>query len=401
MSRIAYLVSEYAGPSHTFVRREVAALRALGVPILPFSIRPSDPASDEAESVLGRPVWDYVAALIWAMATRPLRLFSTWRLARRHRVPGLRGLFWSQFHFGEAVWLARRLQQQGVTQLHNHFANSGATVGMLAAHCEGIRWSLTLHGISETDHPVGMLLPEKLERAEFVACASHFMRAQAMRMVGPDHWPKMHVVRCGIDLEALPATQAKTRRDVPQLVAVGRLSPEKGYFGLLDVLARLQADGVAFRLTIVGDGPMSGAIRARTTGLALDGRVDFAGALPEAATLACIAASDVIVLPSLMEGLPVVLIEALALRTPALASRVAGIPELIEDGKSGLLFSPSDWDDLERKLRQMLSCSADWLQMGEAGRAAVETEFRADQAALRLQSLFSKGRPSKIVDRTE
>ncbi|WP_339693409.1 glycosyltransferase family 4 protein [uncultured Parasphingorhabdus sp.] len=392
MNRIAYLVSDYFAPSHTFVRREIAALRKLEIEIIPFTVQSAAGGGEDVQSLLGRPLLDYFSALLRAFFKYPLRLGSSWLLSLRHRQPGARGLLWSQFHFVEAICLARLLSAENCTRLHNHFANSGATVGMIAADFNKIPWSVTLHGISETDFPAGMLLPEKLERADFVACASYFMRAQAMRLVPTSHWPKMHIIRCGVDLSSLPPAKTthlhSDKSDSVKLLCVGRLSPEKGYFGLLDTLARLAAEGLDFSLTIVGDGPSADEIHAKVAALALSDRVRFTGALPEAETLTEISHCDIFLLPSLMEGLPVVLIEALAMQKAAIASRVAGIPELIEDGRSGLLFTPSDWADLERQLRHLFSDESLCETLGEQGNAIVKSEFDIMIPAQILARLF-------------
>lgn len=392
MRPIAYLVSDFGAPSHTFVRREVAALRALGRIIIPFTIRRSSAAGGGAVPLIGRSPLAYLAALGRLLITRPHRLAAGWWLACRHRAPGPRALIWSQFHFVEAVLLAHLLRVAGAVRLHVHFANSGATVGMIAAEIADLPWSLTLHGISETDYPAGLLLGGKIERADFVACASYFMRAQAMRLVASDHWPKMHIVRCGIDLAALPAPKAATCGEAgpaAQLICVGRLSAEKGYDGLLEALAKLPAsDGAAFELSIVGGGSPQRKLESRAASLALGDRVRFVGALTETETLERIAQADILVLPSLMEGLPVVLIEAAALGKPVIASRVAGIPELVEDGRSGYLFAPSDWEALAEAIARMLAGRADWARMGQRGRARVEAGFRVEHAAAQMAALF-------------
>eukprot|EP00456_Euglypha_rotunda_P050722 TRINITY_DN40850_c0_g1_i3.p1 TRINITY_DN40850_c0_g1~~TRINITY_DN40850_c0_g1_i3.p1 ORF type:complete len:293 (-),score=27.00 TRINITY_DN40850_c0_g1_i3:181-1059(-) len=285
--------------------------------------------------------------------------------------------------------LARLLHRAAASRLHNHFANSGATVGLIAARYSGLPWSLTLHGISETDYPAGLLLAEKLEQASFVACASYFMRAQAMRIVAPSHWGKMGVVRCGIDLAVLPKARPHLGGAPAKIICVGRLSPEKGHFGLLDALAGIASQGVEFEVIIVGDGPTGTSIKLRAAQLGLLGRIRFAGALAESDTLAEISAADLLVLPSLMEGLPVVLIEAMALHRPVVASQVAGIPELIDDSGAGLMFTPSDWDDLARKLSAMIAARGGWQRMGDAGRVRVEEEFRVELSAARMARLFS------------
>ena len=395
MSLVAYLVSEYPAASHTFIRREIAALRRRGLEIVPFSVkRPALPEDDgvRIEHILGRRFDAYLWATLIALLRRPFRFFSTWRLALTHRQAGLRGLLWSQFHFVEAMLFAQLLHRIGAGRVHNHFANSGATVGMLAASFRGLPWSLTLHGISETDHPAGGLLPGKILRADFVACASWFMRAQAMRVVDQRHWAKIMVVRCGIDHSALPPFEpdCHTGDQPTQFICIGRLSAEKGYSGLLHSFAALVAGGTKAKLTIVGDGPLRRQIEHTIADLALTEQVRLLGALSEQATLNEIARADALVLPSLMEGLPVVLMEAMALGKPVIASCVAGIPELVHDGVTGLLFRPSDWDQLGERMRFLAHDRPLRTRLADAGRVAVATEFAIDIAVEPLARLFAE-----------
>ncbi|WP_168157442.1 glycosyltransferase family 4 protein [Erythrobacter sp. QSSC1-22B] len=394
MNRIAYLASQYPAPSHTFIRREIAALRSQGLTILPFSVRPGyDPSTldgDEiVENVLGRPVVQYFVCTLRALR-KPRRFYKVWKLALQHRQSGIKGLVWAQFHFVEALLLCRLLQKAGITHLHNHFANSGATVGLLASRYLSIPWSLTLHGISETDHPAGELLPDKLSAAIFVACASWFMRAQGMRKVQSSEWGKFHIVRCGVDLQTLPLGPITLPTPEVRFVCVGRLSAEKGYFGLLDAFGSLLSQGISAELGIVGDGPLRDEIEARLAQFEWADRVRLYGALPEQKTLQKIAESDILVLPSLMEGLPVVLMEAMALRKPVIASHVAGIPELVDDGNNGLLFTPGDWDHLEQKMLHLATNRQARLHLGENARATIEKEFEITKAVQPLAALFQE-----------
>lgn len=391
MSAIGYLTSEFPAHSHTFISREIAALRRRGLSIVPFSIRKASLGIDEAvPAVLARDsvkLWPAAAA---ALLSRPLKALSTWQLALRHRAPGLRALLWSQFHFAEAIVLAAMLRKTKVTHLHSHFANSGATVGMLAAHFLQIPWSLTLHGISETDYPAGLLLGDKLTRAKFVACASWFIRAQAMRLAPMDAWSKLRVVRCAVDIAALPRPLRDHTRAPVELVSVGRMSPEKGQLGLIDALARMVDKGLDVRLTLVGDGPLRQSIEAAVVHRGLRDRVEMKGALAENETLMEIARGDVFVLPSLMEGLPVVLMEAMALGKPVVAPHIAGIPELVEQGKTGLLFRPGDWVDLAEKTSQLAENAAATAELGERGRLRVIDEFEVNDAVKPLMDLFQE-----------
>jgi colanic acid/amylovoran biosynthesis glycosyltransferase len=402
-ARIGYLTSQYPAPSHTFIRREIAALRAMGLDIVTYSIQRPPPgleaALDRAAAagtftVLARPAFQYVKAHVAAVVTRPGRYLRTFALACRHHVPGLHGALWSMFHFAEAILLARRLELDGITHLHNHFANSAATVGLLASRFVGIDWSLTLHGISEFDYPAGLLLRDKIAAAEFVACVSRFGMAQAMRLIPTEQWRKLGIVRCGIDLADLPPKPVRTSPDLPlQVIAVGRLSPEKGQTGLLDAIAMLRDRGTGVALTVVGDGPEGASLQAHVDHLGIGALVRFVGRQDERTTLASIAAADVLVLPSFMEGLPVVLMEAMALGVPVVATRVAGIPELVRDGVSGLLFDPADWAALAEAIAKLAADPMLRERLAAAGHAMIERDFTIQRAVAPLPALFAKGAP--------
>jgi colanic acid/amylovoran biosynthesis glycosyltransferase len=395
--RLAYLTSQYPATSHTFIRREVAALRKLGVSLDTFSIRSPSPAELQDEgiaaearntfTVLKRPATTIPGAHLATAFSKPARYFRTLGLALSHRPPGLRGFGLSLAHFAEAVALARELRRRNITRLHNHFANSAASVGYLATRLLKMPWSFTMHGISETDYPAGLLLGRKIAAADFVACVSYFGRAQAMRLVTSDQWSKLHLVRCGLPLSELP--EYTHPGPAKSLIAVGRLSPEKGQAGLLEAFAAVSGDRDDLTLVLVGDGPEADRLRALAAQLGISGRVRFAGRLSEADTLGEIAKADILVLPSFMEGLPVVLMEAMALGTSVIASRVAGIPELVDDGESGLLFTPSNWDELASCIRRLVDDDALRARLAQRGRSKVSAEFDVDRSATQLRDLFA------------
>jgi glycosyltransferase involved in cell wall biosynthesis len=398
---IGYLVSLYPAPSHTFIRREVHAVRAQGVDIQTFSVRtPSDgerAAPEDARAfegtfyLLPMPPARLVRSHVESALRDPLGYVRTLRLATKHRVPGVRAFAWSLAHFAESIVLARELERRGITHLHNHFANSGGTVGYLATRYLGIPWSLTLHGISETDYPAGNLLPEKLRAADFVACVSHFGRAQAMRHLEPEHWEKLRIVRCALDLSALPPRQRRSAGPT-RVICVGRLSAEKGHVGLLQAFAQARARGARdTELVLVGDGPEKARIERAITELGLGSAVQLRGRLSETDTLREVAQADLLVLASFMEGLPVVLMEAMALSLPVIAPRVAGVPELVEENVHGLLFAPAAWDELAARLEQLLNDAALRERFGAAGRAKVEGEFEITRAVATLVEQYRQG----------
>jgi glycosyltransferase involved in cell wall biosynthesis len=404
--RIAYLTSQYPAASHTFIRREVEALREQGVAIDTFSIR--KPGSGEASAdadkaeagrtfyVLAQSPLAIAAANLATFVTRPAAYLKTFGLALGHRAPGARGLFLGLAHFAESVLLARELRLRNTEHLHNHFANSAATVGLLATRLLGIGWSFTMHGISETDYPAGLMLGRKIEAAEFVACVSFFGRAQGMRLVAPEHWERMHVVRCGLPFDQLPRSGPRDS-EAKTIICVGRLSPEKGQAGLLRAFSRLHKARADIRLRLVGDGPDQASLKALAEKLGIASAVTFLGRLSEEQTLAEIAQSDLLALPSFMEGLPIVLMEAMALGVPVVASRVAGIPELVDDGLSGLLFAPSDWDQLARQIERLLNDQELRGAVAERGKAKVLAEFDARKSATQMGRLFNDNAGSTVA----
>ena len=399
--RLAYLISAYPGTSHTFISREVAALREAGVHLDTFSIKPATKAeledplllqeADRTFTVRRQPLAGFVSAQLAMLFSRPRAYFGTLRRALAHRPPGLRPFGMSFVYFAEALVLARELERRRITWLHNHVANAGAITGYLAAGLLGIPWSFTMHGISETDYPAGLLLGKKITAARFVACVSYFGRAQAMRTVAPDQWNKLHVVRCGLRFGELPEHAGSAGRK--RIISVGRLSPEKGQAGLLQAFASVLAHAPDLELVLVGDGPQAADLKSKANVLGIADQVTFAGRLGEQQALEQIAASDILVVPSFMEGLPVVLMEAMAVGTAVIASRVAGIPELVEDGRSGLLFTPSKWDELAACMRRLLDDGGLRKGLAQEGKAAVAAAFDIESSASQLRALFSESPP--------
>jgi colanic acid/amylovoran biosynthesis glycosyltransferase len=407
--RIGYLTSLYPAPSHTFIRREVLAVREHGVDVATFSVRMPDPeergaASDQSafhETFYLLPMSPLRAARAHGthLLRNPLKYARTFGLALKHRVPGVKALGLAMAHFIEAMVLADELERQGVTHVHNHFANSAATVGYLATRHLRLPWSLTLHGISETDYPAGNLLGAKLEAADFAACVSHFGRAQALRLIPPDHWDKLLIVRCALDLRALPQRMQRTSGRV-RAICVARLSAEKGHVGLLRAFAKAQRNGARdAELVLIGDGPERKRIEQTIDELGLHHSVVLLGRKSEEDTLREVAQSDLLVLASFMEGLPVVLMEALAFGLPVIAPRVAGVPELVEENVHGLLFAPAAWDELAERLQRLLGDAALRQRLGGAGRAKIEQEFEITRAVAPLVERYRAGEANAPVSR--
>jgi colanic acid/amylovoran biosynthesis glycosyltransferase len=384
---IAYLVSQYPAPSHTFIRREVEELRNRGLEIQTFSIR--SPLAAEIISANDRRehenTWYLLPAspllLIWvhflSLIRHPIRYFKTLRLAFHHRAPGIS--LYPLFYFIEAIYLATELKRRKITHLHNHFAQAGAIVGLLASRYLDIKWSFTVHGTSEFDGAAGSLLNDKLAAAEFVPCVSYFGRAQVMRLVNPKYWSKLFVSRCGVDLENMPQ-RIEDNHETIRILCVARLSPEKGIIGLLEAFAKARQQNSNLELTIIGEGSDRPIIEQKIIELNLSNNCQLFGRASETEIFKQLTSTDIFVISSFMEGLPVVLMEALAIKVPVIAPCVAGIPELVTDGKSGLLFSPSNWIQLSECLLQLSNDKELRNNLATEGQLRIQAEFDIKRA---------------------
>ncbi|WP_306005077.1 glycosyltransferase [Aquicoccus porphyridii] len=394
--KIAYLTGEYPRATDTFIQREVAGLREAGLAVETCSIRRTGPehhVGEEQRTEAARTFHVLEAAknparLVGAHFHWLLRRPGAWlralALAIRTAPGGARALLYQLIYFAEAALLARHMARHGVTHLHNHIAKSSCTVAMLASEISGIPYSFTLHGPDIFYEPIHWRLDEKIRRAAFVACISEFCRSQAMAFSAPDHWDKLHIVHCGVD----PARYAHTRqRSGRQALFVGRLAVVKGLPVLFDALARMGAD--APDLAIIGDGPDRTALEAQAQELGLADRVDFMGYRSQSEVADMLGQSDLLILPSFAEGLPVVLMEALAGETPVVTTQIAGIPELVRDGETGHLCPPGDAGALARAIAAVLDDPDRARAMAARGRVIVTREFNSRIEAARLASLFA------------
>ncbi len=403
--RIAYLTSLYPAMSHTFILREIEALRRLGFDVLPCAIRrpdigklpgaPEQKAAAETYYVLAaaRKLWPLFAAQ-GQLFSRPGRYFRTLMLAWQTSAPGMRARLYQLIYFAEATVLARYLRKKNVTHLHNHFADVSANVAMLTAELADIPFSYTLHGPAELFEPQRWHLREKTARAAFVACISHFARSQVMYFADPEHWHKLKIIHCGVEPELYDRPKNSLGNETTRLLFVGRLTAIKGLRVLLEAFAEAQKQHGGLQLTLVGDGDD----RAHLERLAapLGDAVQFTGYQTQEQVAAQLNAADIFVLPSFAEGVPVVLMEAMASTTPVISSLLAGIPELVEDGVSGYLVRPGDAQMLAARIKDLAGNPERRFTMGLAGREKIRAEFNVAPEAARIASLFLEG-PGKPI----
>jgi glycosyltransferase involved in cell wall biosynthesis len=263
-------------------------------------------------------------------------------------------------------------------------------VGLLTSAQLGIGWSLTLHGLSDFGDPKGQRLREKFELARLVVCVSEHGRQQALEITGGKLAERIHVVRCGLDEEAFEASAPSPSPDGPlKLVCVGRLAPEKGHSGLLDALAKARELGLDAGLRLIGEGPERAALEQRVRTLGLEAHVALPGARGGSELRKELLEADLFVLSSLMEGLPVTLMEALATGTPVIAPRLSGIPELVREEQDGWLFTTGCFDELARALIVAQEERSRLPSMGAEGRERVRALHDARRNGEQLKELLA------------
>jgi glycosyltransferase involved in cell wall biosynthesis len=407
-ARLGYLLSKYPSANHTYLLREVRGLRTAGFAVVVAAIDGDDrPEAGLPDAELEERAATYVvkrrgaleiaAAHLATLATRPAGYVAGLALAVRLARADVGRLAYNLFYFGEAVVAGRHLWRRGCTHVHTHYASN---VAVLAARVFPFELSATIHGSAEFIDPVAQRLREKIAACDFVRAISMYGRSQLM-LASPAHmWGKFEVVRLGVDAGEFSAgaTPAAAPRPAPaplRLVSVGQLQPAKGFYVLLDALASLVRSGRDVVLTIVGDGGERAGLEAHARRLGVGERVRFTGALHQGDVRAVLRDSDVFVLASFAEGVPVVLMEAMASGLACVATRITGIPELVEHGEDGLLVTPADDEALARAVARLDDDPDLRRRLGAAARGRVGREYDLHTNVRQLAAVFRRrvGRP--------
>jgi glycosyltransferase involved in cell wall biosynthesis len=394
--RIAYLINQYPAVSHSFIRREMQALEEQGSSVCRIAIRRSsstlvDPldVAEQARTwyVLEQRPWFILTCVLRGVFLQPVRFGQAVLLACQTGWCSERGLLINLAYVVEATVAARWCQQGRVEHIHAHFGTNSASVAMLTSLLTGIPYSVTVHGPEEFDKPHAIALGEKIRRAAFVVGVSSFGRSQLLRWCGPDS-SKVKIIRCGLDGDfhsgALSVPPAS-----PRFVYVGRLAEQKGLRVLIDAVRQLRECGRSFELVLVGDGPLREEIERRISDLRLRNCLRLAGWLSGSGVRREIECARALVLPSFAEGLPAVIMEAMALQRPVISTYVAGIPELVVPGITGWLVPAGDEAALAEALRDALQSPPERLAaLGRAARELVLTRHDAAKEAAKLAALF-------------
>lgn len=393
---LAYLMNTYPITSTTFVRREIHAHEAAGVPVLRYAIRnwsedlvdPRDKAEiDKTTYILrqgaGRLAWWAVREAVSHPIAFARALRATLHLATRPKGAGVK----SFAYLAEAVFFKQASLAAGVHHVHAHFSTNSAAVAMLSRLMGGPSYSFTSHGPDEFDDPAANALPLKLRHAAFVAAITSYAKGVISQATGGADDAKIAVVGCGIDLAEFAFTPVP---DIARIVCVGRLCPAKAQALLVEAIAPLVANHPDLKLVLIGDGEDRAMIEARIAVLGLQDHVALRGWASGDEVRAEIGRARVFALPSYAEGLPIVLMESLALGRPVITTWITGIPELIDE-KCGWLVTPGAVPEFTQALSEALQASSDVLQsMAAEGRARVTSRHNQKKNASALRALFPK-----------
>jgi glycosyltransferase involved in cell wall biosynthesis len=394
---IAYLINQYPKVSHSFIRREILALERLGLEVQRWASRGWDAdCPDEADRVEQRRTRYLMGgggkvlafALVRVGFDRPLALFKAlmlaWQCSRCSERPWPVHLA----YLAQACVALKWAQDSATTHVHAHFGTNPAEVAMLLAELGGPPFSFTVHGPEEFDKPSALHLAEKLQRATFTVAISSYGRSQLFRWAPASAWPKVKVVHCGLDAQFMQPAATTVPTGV-RLVCVGRLCEQKGQLLLVQAAARLMGEGIHFGLVLAGDGEMRSEIETLVQQLGICAHVRITGWIGGEQVLAELQSARALVLPSFAEGLPVVIMEAMALGRPVISTYVAGIPELVVDGENGWLVPAGDVEALIDAMRTCLAASPERLEaFGNAGRQRVLQRHDIEREATKLALLF-------------
>lgn len=395
--KVAYVLNSYPEPSHSFIRREIQALERQGVAVLRLPMRPGsavlvDPA-DQAEAtrshyVLRVGLARLLLVFFWQILRGPADLMRALKLAFKLGLASQVGVLRHLIYLLEAAYVKAHCQRENVSHMHAHFGTNATTVALLAHVMGGPGYSFTTHGPEEFDAPIGLSLGEKVNRARFSVAISSFGKSQLSRWADFGAWERLRVVHCGIE-PARFSNPAVLPAGPLRLAAIGRFVEQKGQMVLIQALERVVQSHPEVHLSLIGDGEMRGDLEAAIARAGLQHNVTLTGWLAEEGVRAELAAAHALVMPSFAEGLPMVVMEAMAAARPVLATYIAGTPELVLPGKTGWLVPAGDAEVLADAIVELAETPHDTLrQMGLAGRDRVLRRHDSDAEAAKLAALF-------------
>jgi colanic acid/amylovoran biosynthesis glycosyltransferase len=396
--RLAYLISCYPALSHTFILREINLLKHSGHDISTVSINSCDRheealTNEEKEAYqetyyLKKTAFHQIfLSMIKTIICHPIGLISCWLYAIRLAKFDLKKLLYHHFYIIEAILLGQWMKNKRLSHVHIHFANAASTIGLFASKIFPISYSITVHGPDVFDDVTLNAMKDKVTYAQNIYCISNFARSQVMKVSQYTEWHKIDVIPLGVDI--LQFTPKIKRKQPPyELLCVGRLVPAKGQHILLQAVKELINKGIPIKLRLVGDGPDRKSLEQASKQMHLDDVVHFEGGVNQDRIREFYTSADLFVLASFAEGVPVVLMEAMAMEIPCVTTSIAGIPELIRHQYEGLLVPPSDVKALADAIGFLLEDDQLYTRLAKGGRKRIEKMYNLSHNTQNLADKF-------------
>jgi glycosyltransferase involved in cell wall biosynthesis len=396
--RLAYLVSQYPAINHTYILREIRTLRAIGFDIDVISVRPPDRLPEklsaeeleelrETYAVLTAGSGAILTAHVLTFVKRPLAYLAGLWEALRLSGGDPRKAISNIVYFGEAVVIGHRLLRLGLRHLHCHYASTPA---LFVARIFPITYSVTIHGSAEFDDVRGSYLAHKVARARFVCAISFYGRSQLMKASEPRYWDKLEVNPLGVDCARFLPPPHRRDHSPFEVLCVGTLMPSKGLPLLINAVDRLVRQGRSMHLRLVGDGPDRQDLESTIVTRGLEGHVTLEGNCNQDRVQAFYRETDLFVLASFAEGIPVVLMEAMAMELPCVATWITGIPELIRHGIDGWLVPPADEEQLADAIAKLMDDPELRRKLGRSARIRVQEKYDLERNTERLAEIYRR-----------
>ncbi len=402
--RVGYIMTHYPRVAQSFISGEIDAVEGAGVTICPFAMNVPATADKAAPAAAER-----IDQTIYLKKQLPRAAMILLRQAIRHpvgttRVAGMalvsaggspRRMLRRLAHLAQAALVVDTAKRKNLSYLHAHFGLAPATIAWLASALSAVGgrtlpFGFTIHGFHDFVDPAESRLDLKASEAAQVFCVSDFTRSQLCCVTDPALWSRFVVIRCGIDLSVFKQRQSAPSQGLPTILAVGRLSPEKGHGVLLEALSNLKRDGTPMRLILVGDGPLRSSLETAAEDAGIADLVEFTGELPAPEVHARLARADLFCLPSFSEGLPISIMEAMAVGVPVVTTWIAGIPELAESETTALTVPPARADALAVALHRLAVDPALRLRLADAARHRVELQHDQTRWGKLIAERFAK-----------
>lgn len=397
--KLAYLVSRYPAISHTFILREILHLKSKGFDISVASVnnpdRPDENLTEEEKLEAQKTYYikkdgfgGAFRAHFSVVADHPFKYFKGLIYALSLGKTDLRKIVYGLFYFIEAVMLGFWMENRGCKHLHVHFATPASTVALIAKKIFDLTFSITVHGPDEFYNVENYLLREKIAGSEFICCIGSFARSQLMQICSPAEWHKFEITPLGVDPAKFAARKFNENPEIFEIICVGRLVPVKGQHILLKSVKELVEQKFKVHLRLVGDGPDRQSLENYVRENNLQNYVTFEGAVNQDRIRELYAKADSFVLASFAEGIPVVLMEAMAMEIPCVTTCITGIPELIRNNIDGILVAASDETELALAIESLISSPKLRLKIGKAGRKRVIENYNLKPNTNHLGEVF-------------